>query len=215
MDARGARRGCVTDAGFAARLTAMRAMLISSALAAAFALSAAAGAAPTSLLPVAPEAPAPAAALAPLAEDSVWTPRFEAAAGELAAALRSGDETRWGPLLGGKWLSAADRERIRSLLGDRDSPFRHALFAKNLQHRVILGWDAAASMSADERAAIEAGQAAEALVCWSAGGTGAWPATAREADNRPGRPYACARISYSVRGDAPTWRAFIERGEPA
>ena len=93
MDARGARRGCVTDAGFAARLTAMRAMLISSALAAAFALSAAAGAAPTSLLPVAPEAPAPAAALAPLAEDSVWTPRFEAAAGELAAALRSGDET--------------------------------------------------------------------------------------------------------------------------
>src|SRR3546814_6608541 len=55
MDARGARRGCMTDAGFAARLTAMRAMLISSALAAAFALSAAAGAAPTSLLPVEPD----------------------------------------------------------------------------------------------------------------------------------------------------------------
>src|SRR3546814_13007255 len=94
-------------------------MLVSAALAAAFARSAAAGAAPTSLLPVEPEAPAPAAALAPLAKDSVWTPRFEAAAGELAAALRSGDEARWGPLLGGKWLSAADRERIRSLLGDQ------------------------------------------------------------------------------------------------
>src|SRR3546814_4783683 len=67
MDARGARRGCMTDAGFAVRMAAMRAMLISSALAAAF-LSVAA-AAPTSLLPVQPEAPAPVAVLAPLAED--------------------------------------------------------------------------------------------------------------------------------------------------
>ncbi|HET6525607.1 hypothetical protein [Sphingopyxis sp.] len=194
----------------------MRALLISSALAAAFALSAAA-AAPTSLLPVAPEAPAPAAALAPLAKESVWTPRFEAAAGELADALRSGDEARWGPLLGGKWLAAADRERIKRLLGDRDSPFRHALLSKGFRHRAILGWDASASMSAADRAAIEAGQEAEALVCWSAGGSGegVWPTTAREADNRPGRPYACARIAYSIRGDAPTWRAFIERHEPA
>lgn len=194
----------------------MRALLISSALAAAFALSAAA-AAPTSLLPVAPEAPAPAAALAPLAKESVWTPRFEAAAGELADALRSRDEARWGAMFGGKWLAAADRERIRSLLVDRDSPFLHALFSKGATHRAILGWDAPASMSADERAAIEAGQEAEALVCWSAGGSGEniWPATAREAGNRPGRPYACARIAYSIRGGAPTWRAFIEQREPA
>src|SRR3546814_459018 len=89
MDARRARRGCMTDAGFAARLTAMRAMLISSALAAAFALSAAAGAAPTSLLPVEPEAPAPAAALAPLAKDSVWTPRFAARSEEHTSELQS------------------------------------------------------------------------------------------------------------------------------
>lgn len=193
----------------------MRALLISSAFAAAFALSAVAGAAPTSLFPVQPEAVSPAAKLAPLATDSVWTPRFEAAAGELADALRSRDEARWGPLLGGKWLAAADRERIRSLLGDRDSPFRHALFSKGLQHRAILGWNAPASLGAAERAAIEAGQEAEALVCWSAGGSGegVWPATAREADNRPGRRYACARIAYSVRGATPTWRAFIEQGE--
>lgn len=192
----------------------MRAMLISSALAAAF-LSAVAAAAPTSLLPVQPEAPAPAAALAPLARGSVWRPRFEAAASELADALRSRDEARWGPLLGGKWLAAADRERVKGLLNDRDSPLRHALFSKGDTYRAILGWDAPASMSADERAAIEAGQEAEALVCWSAGGSGEgrWPATAREADNRPGRPYACARIAYSIRGDAPVWRAFIEQGE--
>ena len=190
----------------------MRALLISSALAAAF-LSAVAAAAPTSLLPVQPEAPAPAAALAPLAKESVWTPRFEAAASELADALRSRDEARWGPMLGGQWLTAADRERVRNLLADRDSPFLDALFAKGATHRAILGWDAPASMSAAERAAIEAGQEAEALVCWSAGGggEGMWPATAREADNRPGRPYACARIAYSIRGGAPTWRAVIER----
>lgn len=205
----------MTGAGFAARLTAMRTLLMSSALAAAFALSAAAGAAPTSLLPVEPEASAPAAALAPLAKESVWAPRFEAAADELADALRSRDEARWGAMFGGKWLAAADRERIKGLLVDRDSPFLHAFFSKGATHRAILGWDAPASMSAAERAAIEAGQEAEALVCWSAGGTGVWPSTAREADNRPGRPYACARIAYSIRGDAPMWRAFIEQGQPA
>ena len=214
MDARRARRGFMTGAAFAARLAAMRAMLISSALAAAC-LSAVAAAAPTSLLSVEPEASAPAAALAPLARESVWTPRFEAAAGELADALRSRDEARWGAMFGGKWLAAADRERIRSLLVDRDSPFLDALFSKGATHRAILGWDAPASMSAAERAAIEAGQEAEALICWSAGGEGVWPSTAREADNRPGRPYACARIAYSIRGDAPTWRAFIEQREPA
>ena len=204
----------MTGAAFAARLAAMRALLISSALAAAL-LSAVAAAAPTSLLPVHPEAPAPASALAPLAKESVWTPRFEAAAGELSEALRSRDEARWGPLLGGKWLAAADRERVRRLLNDRDSPFRHALFSKGFTHRAILGWDAPASMSADERAAIEAGQEAEALVCWSAQADPAWPRTAAEADNRPGRPYACTRIAYSIRGGAPVWRAFIEQREPA
>lgn len=192
----------------------MRALLISSALAAVFALSAAAVAAPTSLLPTEPEAAQPASHLAPLAADSVWTPRFEAAAGELADALRSRDETQWAPLLGGKWLGAADRERVKNVLGDRNSPFLPALFSKGFTHRAILGWNAAASLSAAERAAIETGHEAEALVCWSAGsGEGVWPATAREADNRPGRPYACVRIAYSVRGDAPTWRAFIEQGE--
>ena len=60
-------------------------------------------------------------------------------------------------------------------------------------------------------------QEAEALVCWSAGANGGapWPATAVEADNRPGRSYACARIAYSIRGEAPRWRAFIEQREPA
>ena len=207
----------MTHAAFAARLTAMRALLISSALVAAFALSAPAVAAPTSLLPTEPEAPQPSSKLAPLAADSAWTPRFAAAAEELAAALRSRDEAQWGPLLGGQWLSAADRTRVANLLSDRNSPFLHALFSKGFTHSAILGWNAPASLSADERAAIEGGQEAEALVCWSAGGNGAgpWPATAVEADNRAGRSYACARIAYSIRGETPSWRAFIEQREPA
>lgn len=205
----------MTDAAFAARLPAMRAMLISSALVAAFALSAPAVAAPTSLLPTEPEAAQPSSRLAPLAADSAWTPRFAAAADELATALRSRDEAQWAPLLGGQWLSSADRERVKNLLGDRSSPFLPALFSKGFAHRAILGWNAPASLSADERAAIEAGQEAEALVCWSAGSRGepAWPVTARDADNRAGRPYACARIAYSIRGDTPIWRAFIEQRE--
>lgn len=207
----------MTDAAFAARLPGMRALLISSAFVAAFALSAPAVAAPTSLLPTEPESSQPSSRLAPLAADSAWTPRFAAAADELAMALRSGDEARWAPLLGGQWLSAADRERVRTLLGDRSSPFPQALSSKDSVHRAIFGWNASASLSADERAAIEGGQEAEALVCWSAGANGGapWPATAVEADNRPGRSYACARIAYSIRGEAPRWRAFIEQREPA
>lgn len=193
---------------------AMRALLISSALVAALATPALAteAGAPAPLLSVETEAPAPRARLVPLAADSVWTPRFAAAADDLAAALRSRDEARWAPLLGGQWLPADDRARVAGLLIDGNSPLRHALFSKGFAHRAILGWSAPASLNADERAAIEAGTEAEALVCWSADSAGdQWPMTAADADNRADRPYACARIAYSIRGDTPTWRAFIEQ----
>ena len=212
----------MTDAAFAARLSDMRAFMMSSALAAAFAAmpvmanEPSHAGAPTSLLPVAPEPAAPQSKLAPLATDSVWTPRFEAAAKELEQALQSRDEARWGPLLGGQWLTDTDRNRVDGLLRDRSSPFLHALFSKGRPHRAIFGWSAPQSLNADERAAIETGQEAEALVCWSAGGNGEgpWPTTAVEADNRPRSPYACARIAYSIRGGTPIWRAFIEQREP-
>lgn len=206
----------MTDAAFAARLSAMRAMLISSVLVAVFAMSVPAVATPTSLLPTEAETARPLSPLAPLAADSVWMPRFEAAASELAKALKSRDETRWAPLLGGQWLSAADRKRVGGLLHDRGSPLFAALFSNATAGQAILGWSAPAPLSAEERAAIEAGTEAEALVCWSAGGGETiWPVTAAEADNRAGRPYACARITYSIRGDKPTWRAFIEQSAAA
>lgn len=201
----------MTDAAKAANIMAMRAPLILSALAAAFALTPPLAAAPESLLPTEAEAASPPARLAPLAIDSVWTQRFEAAADALAAALRSRDEARWAPLLGGQWLAPPDRARVRAMLADSDGPLASMLLRGDAPHRAILGWSAPAGLGADERAAIEAGQEAEALVCWSARGDGPWPATAAEADNRPGRPYACARIAYSIRGEAPVWRAFIEQ----
>ena len=202
----------MTGAGVHDSVPAMRAPLIAAALAALLATTPAVAEQP--LVAVEPEAASEPSALVPLAADSPWTARFAAAADELLPALRSLDESQWAPLLGGQWLAAPDRTRVAALLGDRHSPFRHALFAKGFTHRVILGWQPPATLTADDRAAIAARPEAEAIVCWASGGTGesqSWPRTAAEADNAPGRPYACARITYSVRGDTPGWRAFIER----
>lgn len=201
----------MTGAGGCDTLPVMRAWLISSALAAAFAVSPALAAEPL-LVPVVPEETSAPARLAPLAADSPWTARFEAAADALLPALRSGDESRWAPLLGGQWLAAADRARVSALLSERSSPFRHALFSRALAHRAILGWQPTATLTPDEQAAIAARPEAEAILCWSSHGNNQWPTTAAEADNAPGRPYACARVTYSIRGETPTWRAFIEEG---
>jgi hypothetical protein len=202
----------------------MRAYLISSALVAVFAATPAAAqsCAPSPtlandavpLVPVAPEAAATPSRLAPLAADSPWQARFEAAADELLPALRSRQVSRWQPLLGGRWLGEADREQVAALLTDKCAAFAPLLAASGPVERRILGWSVPASYSAADRAAIAARPEAEALVCWSAGqgGGAAWPRTAAEADNRADRPYACARIAYSMRDGKPSWRAFVERG---
>lgn len=150
--------------------------------------------------------------LRPLAADSPWAARFAAAADALFPALRSRDPQQWVPLLGGRWLVAADRARVERLIGAQTSPFASALRAPAKLQRVILGWDAA-TLDAGERALVDAGQEAEAIVCWSdhADAERLWPIAAFDADNRPGRPYACARIAYSIRGGEPQWRAFIDQ----
>lgn len=208
----------MTGAAVHDSLSAMRALLIPSALIAALvAVPAAAQVDTAPLVPIMTEEATTPARLAPIAADSPWRPRFEAAADELASALRSREESRWLPLMGGQWLAAADRDRVAGLLRDRKSPFLHALFAKGFAHRTILGWQPAADWTANQRAEIDARPEAEALVCWSSYGDAEsrWPGTAREADNGPDRPYACARIAYSIRGEQPSWRAFIEGPEGA
>lgn len=205
----------------------MRAYLIPSALVAAFAAMPAAAQGSCAALPapsadvtasaplvaIEPEQAVPATRLAPLAEDSPWRARFEAAADELLPALRSGDQRRWQPLFGGRWLGEADGKAIAAVLGDRCGAFGALLSAEGPVERRILGWNMPASYSPAERAEIAARPEAEALVCWSArsASAAAWPLTAAEADNAAGRPYACARIAYSVRGGTPSWRAFVER----
>ncbi len=218
----------MTGAAFAATLPAMRALLISSALAAAFVampVAAQSGcpaspqsaddtAASAPLVPIAPEAAPTPSPLAPLAEDSPWRTRFEAAADELLPALQSRQPDRWQPLLGGHWLGATEREAVATLLDDQCAAFASLLAAPGPIERRILGWSLPASYSAADRAAIAARPEAEALVCWSAGrgGEPVWPRTAAEADNSADRPYACARIAYSMRDGTPSWRAFVERG---
>jgi len=151
------------------------------------------------------------ARLSPLAEDSVWTPRFAAIADELLPALASGDEARWRPLLGGKWLGEQDAATIRALIAQKGGVFDAVLHGDKPPQRVILGWRSP-GQSAEQRAAAEAWPHAEAVVCWSArpDADALWPLAAFDADNRPGRPYACARITYSIYDHGPVWRAYIE-----
>lgn len=202
----------MTGAGGSDNQAVMRALSIFPVLVATTLAAAAPVAAETPLVPVVPEAVAEPSHLAPLAVDSPWTARFEVAADTLLPALRSQDESRWAPLLGGQWLAEPDRRRIASLLRDEDGPFGRALHSTGAARRAILGWQPPATLDAADRAAVAARPEAEAIVCWSSRVTDEqWPRTAAEADNAPGRPYACARIAYSIRGDAPVWRAFIDQ----
>lgn len=168
----------------------------------------------TPLVPIAPEPAAERAPLAPLAADSPWLTRFEEAADALWPALRSRDAARWGPMLGGRWLSDRERAAAAALLADRCAAFAPLLAGTGTVERRIFGWSIPAAYSPADRAEIAARPEAEALVCWAARADGAarWPRTAAEADNGADRPYACARIIWSIRDGAPQWRAFIERG---
>lgn len=213
-----------------AKLPSMRALLIFLALlvASAFAVPAAAESDCSPLSPAAEyaadgptdaplfepviEAAAPSSLLSPLADGSPWRARFAAAADALLPALQSRQESRWRPLLGGRWLGDADRDAVHAMLTDGCSAFAPIVAARGPVVRRIFGWRVPLSYSAEDRAEIAARPEAEALACWSVRteGEAAWPLTAVEADNRPDRSYACARITYSVRNDTPTWRAFIE-----
>lgn len=208
----------MTGARCCDKFAAMRAVLILFALAFAVPAAARDDCAPpmamegddAPLVPIEPEAPVAPALLAPLADDSPWRARFEEAADALWLALRSGDPERWGPLLGGRWLGDRERQDVAALLGDRCAAFAPLLAAEDPVERRVFGWRIPAAYSPADRAEIAARPEAEALVCWAAQAD-RWPRDAAEADNRAGRPFACARIAWSVRDGAARWRAFIER----
>lgn len=168
-------------------------------------------AAPVPLVPIEPEPVREPALLSPLAADSPWMPRFAAAADALLAAIQSGKAARWLPMLGGQWLAPMERKRIAALLADRCGAFAALRQSDGPFARRILGWRVPSDYGGADIAALTQRPEAEALVCWSASPNPDWPATAQAADNRAVRPYACARISYSLRGDTPQWRGFIEQ----
>ena len=168
----------------------------------------------TPLVAFEPEAAVEPALLAPLAADSPWRARFEEAADALWPALRSGDAARWRPMLGGPWLDESAYRAVAALLTDRCGAFAPLLAAAAPVERRIFGWRVPAAYSPAERAEIAARPEAEALACWAARDgerAPAWPQTAADADNGANRPYACARIVYSMREGTPRWRAFVER----
>ena len=220
----------MTGAGRTTKLPHMRALLIFPALlvASVFAVPAMAETRCTPPSPATGHAPAdpvdaplfepliegggPPSSLAPLADDSPWSARFAAAADALLPALQSRQEGRWRPLLGGRWLGDADRDAVRAMLADGCRAFAPIVDARGPVIRRIFGWRVPSSYSTADRAEMATRPEAEALACWSARpeSEAVWPQTAVEADNRYDRPYACARITYSLRGETPAWRAFIE-----
>jgi hypothetical protein len=151
------------------------------------------------------DAPVP-SALAPLASDSPWTARFDAAAAVLGPALIA-EEAVWLPHFGGQWLGHADRARIGAMLADPAGALRQTLGDTRGAEHIVLGWrpagDAAAFANLGDR------PEGEAMICWRARGSGAaWPATAAEAE--AGGRHACVRVSYSIRFETPQWRAFLD-----
>lgn len=175
----------------------------------AMALMAAPAAAQLSLPPDEARAPS---RLVPLDPASDWHQRFAEAGQALLPAMVRGNETEWLPLFGGQWLGAADRARIAAALADDVGAFQRVFAQSSRSEVAILGWqppggDAPYAGLADR-------PEGDAILCWRASGSAvAWPQTAAEAEDA--RRHACVRVSYSVRFDPPTWRAFMDAPSPA
>jgi hypothetical protein len=150
--------------------------------------------------------------LVPLDPASEWHKRFAEAGQALVPAIARGDEAEWLPLFGGQWLSAGDRARIAAALADETGAFRRVFAYRSASEIAILGWQPPGGDA--PYAGLSDRPEGDAILCWRAsGGTAAWPQTAAEAEDA--RRHACVRVSYSVRFDPPTWRAFMDPPPPA
>jgi hypothetical protein len=146
--------------------------------------------------------------LAPIAMDSVWYGRFEAAGVLLGTVLGDGAAGQWADYFGGTWLSATDRARIGAVLADDSLAFRRVLAKAEAYETAVLGWQP--PEGGEGYAALADRPEADAIVCWRAYGDAPapWPTTAAEAEDA--QRHACVRMSYSVRFGTPQWRAFID-----
>jgi hypothetical protein len=151
--------------------------------------------------------------LAPLDMKSDWHARFEAAGLQLGSVLGDGPSGQWQNYFGGAWLNAADRDRISALVADKNLAFYRVLVKSGAYETAILGWQP--PDGGDAYVALAGRPEADAIICWRDYGDSPvpWPTTAREAEDA--RQHACVRVSYSMRFDAPQWRAFIDPPPPA
>lgn len=146
--------------------------------------------------------------LSPLPAGDVRT-RMRAAADRLIGAVRSGDRAALAAMHGGGPTGRrdpADVDRVVALLlTDADSPFA-PLRTFEPTEVAIFGWKPPLWADAGwQQQAARSGES-DAIACFSIRSDAAflWPIDSKDADNRPGRPYACTRIHIGGTGaDSP------------
>ncbi len=135
--------------------------------------------------------------------------QMQTAAARFLGAIRSGDRTALATMHGGGpggQRARGDLERVLAImLESPDSPFAD-LRTRSAVTTEIFGWKP--PLWADDAWRSETARigAADAIACFSARADAAtlWPIDSKDADNIPGRPYACTRIHIASTGaDAP------------
>lgn len=146
--------------------------------------------------------------LSPLPDGDVRQ-RMQAAADRYLAAVRSGDRTTLAAMHGGGPTgrrNPADLERVLAMMLDQPtSPFA-ALRSDVALTTQIFGWKPPLWAGPQWAEQVARSGTSDAIACFSTYASAAtlWPIDSKDADNIPGRPYACTRIHMTGTGvDAP------------
>lgn len=146
--------------------------------------------------------------LSPLGEGGVRD-QMLAAAERYRAALRNGDRDALAAMHGGGRDGQRSRRELDEmaalLFDDPESPFA-ALRSDTAVTTEIFGWKPPLWADDAWRAETSRTGTADAIACFSTSRDAAmlWPIDSKDADNIPGRPYACTRIHIGSTGiDAP------------
>lgn len=136
--------------------------------------------------------------LSPLAEGDVRS-QMEAAARRLLVAVRTDDRAAVAAMHGGGpggTRAPAELERVESMMFVApDSPWTDLRSPGDVTIE-IFGWKPPLWADAAWHEARARSPQADAIACFSSRGNAAelWPIDSKDADNIPGRPYACTRI---------------------
>lgn len=131
--------------------------------------------------------------------------RLIASADRLFAAIKSGDRREIAALHGGGpgGTRSADEiaHTLHLVLDDPLSPFA-ALHGPGGANVEILGWREPLWANDEWREQRRRSPSLDAIACWSVrlDAASQWPIDSKDADNLPGRPYACTRIHINGTG---------------